>query len=298
MFKGWVFVLDFGEWGMGKADGIQHWRHSFSARYWILDVGTQKAQPLIPGDPNARVSLAVWAPTSDAVAYVIGNNVHVRELSNDKDTIEVTTDGGTDLFYGIPDWVYEEEVFAGAQAMWWSEDGKHMAFLRTNETEVPEYPLQYFVSRPSGEYPPKELENYPELDWIKYPKAGAPNPVVDLQFYDLNKKEVFSVNIENDFPDDDRLITEVVWAGADQVLIRETNRESDLLRMILIDVKTRSGKVTREVNVAELDGGWFEVVRKLCCSQDTHLTLHSPNPPSTSPPLPKPGDQKLGTSTR
>ncbi|KAA8908662.1 putative dipeptidyl-aminopeptidase B [Sphaerosporella brunnea] len=241
------------------SDVQSHWRHSFSARYWILDVDTQKAEPLIPGDPHARLSLAVWAPTSDAVAYVISNNVRVRELSDDKDTIGVTTDGGTSLFYGIPDWVYEEEVFSGAQAMWWSEDGKHLAFLRTNETEVPEYPLQYFVSRPSGEYPPPALENYPELDWIKYPKAGAPNPVVDLQFFDLNKKEVFSVNIKDDFPDDDRLITEVVWAGAEQVLIRESNRESDLLRMILIDVTTRSGKVTREVNVAELDGGWFEV---------------------------------------
>ena len=247
---------------------VQHWRHSFSANYWLLHVDTQIAEPLVPGNPDQRLSLAVWAPTSDSVAYVTGNNVKIRQLSNDKTTINVTTDGSKDLFYGIPDWVYEEEVFAGASALWWSEDGKHLAFLRTNETNVPEYPLQYFVSRPSGQYPPADLENYPELDFIKYPKAGAPNPIVDLQFFDLSKKEVFSVDIKNDFPDNDRLITEVVWAGSEKVLVRGTNRESDLLRMVVIDVSTRTGKVARELDVAKLDGGWFEVVQfplPRCC---------------------------------
>ncbi|CCX08607.1 Similar to Probable dipeptidyl-aminopeptidase B; acc. no. D5GM60, partial [Pyronema omphalodes CBS 100304] len=236
-----------------------HWRHSFYARYFILDVKTQVAEPLVPNKQEEKIALAVWAPTSDAIAYVVDNNIRIREINNQNAPIEVTKDGSKDLFYGIPDWVYEEEVFAGATAMWWSENGKHLAFLRTNETEVPEYPLQYFASRPSGKMPKEGLENYPELDFIKYPKAGAPNPVVDLQFFDLAKKQVFSVDIKNDFPNDDRLITEVVWAGDTQVLIRETNRESDLLRMILIDVSNRSGKVAREVNVAELDGGWFEV---------------------------------------
>lgn len=225
-----------------------------------MDVKTQVAEPLVPNKQEEKIALAVWAPTSDAIAYVVDNNIRIREINNQNAPIEVTKDGSKDLFYGIPDWVYEEEVFAGATAMWWSENGKHLAFLRTNETEVPEYPLQYFASRPSGKMPKEGLENYPELDFIKYPKAGAPNPVVDLQFFDLAKKQVFSVDIKNDFPNDDRLITEVVWAGDTQVLIRETNRESDLLRMILIDVSNRSGKVAREVNVAELDGGWFEVV--------------------------------------
>lgn len=235
-----------------------------------MDVATQKAQPVVPGEGKDRLSLAVWAPTSDAIAYVLDNNVRIRIVADAGATVTVTMDGSKDLFYGIPDWVYEEEVFAGATALWWSKDGRHLSFLRTNETEVPEYPLQYFVSRPSGDAPLSGQENYPELDFIKYPKAGAPNPVVHLQFFDLAKKEVFSVDIKNDFKDDDRLITEVVWAGAEQMLVKETNRESDLQRMILIDVKTRTGKVVREVNVQELDGGWFEVVSTPSLLQSTN----------------------------
>jgi hypothetical protein len=99
---------------------------------------------------------------------------------------------------------------------------------------------------------------------------------------------VFSVSIKDDFPDNDRLITEVVWAGAEQVLIRETNRESDLLRMILIDVTTRTGKVVRELNVAELDGGWFEVVchKAMPCS-GAYSDLSSRNIQDISPQIRK-----------
>jgi dipeptidyl aminopeptidase len=119
----------------------------------------------------------------------------------------------------VPDWVYEEEVFADRVATWWSEDGRYIAFLRTNETEVPTFPIEYFLSRPSGDKPLPGLENYPETRRIKYPKAGAPNPTVHLQFFDVQQGQVFSVNIEGDFPDEDRLITEVVWAGKDGKVI-------------------------------------------------------------------------------
>lgn len=195
----------------------------------------------------------------------MGNNLYIHQL--DKETTsdiyriaQITKDGGTELFYGIPDWVYEEEVFSGNNALWWSSDGEYLAFLRTNETKVPDYPIQYFISRPSGETPKPGQENYPELEFIKYPKAGAPNPVVDLHFYDVKRDQTFSVGINDDFPDEDRLITEVLWAGTQNVLIKETNRESDLLKVVLIDVSSRSGKVVREVDVQALDGGWLEVV--------------------------------------
>jgi len=188
--------------------------------------------------------------------------MYLRKLDSKK-VIQITKDGGSELFYGVPDWVYEEEVFAGNTATWWSEDGKYVAFLRTDESTVPTYPVQYFVSRPSGNKPKPGEENYPVVRDIKYPKAGAPNPIVSLQFYDVAKNEVFSVNIEDDFKDDDRLITEVVWAGkSGKVLVRETNRESDILKVVLMDVEKRSGKTVRTENVAELDGGWFEVSQK------------------------------------
>ncbi|KAL2002882.1 hypothetical protein VTN02DRAFT_5668 [Thermoascus thermophilus] len=256
------------------SDEQRNWRHSFTGRYWLFDVETQTAQPLDPDDPDGRIQLASWSPRSDAVVFTRENNMYLRKLSSQK-VIPITTDGGKDLFYGIPDWVYEEEVFEGNSATWWSGDGKYVAFLRTDESAVPEYPVQYFLSRPSGTMPPPGLENYPEVRQIKYPKAGAPNPVVNLQFYDVEKGDVFSVDVSQGFSDDDRLITEILWASNGKVLVRETNRESDILRIVLVDMETRTGKVVRSLDVASLDGGWVEL---------SHTTRYIPADPANGRP--------------
>jgi dipeptidyl aminopeptidase B len=254
----------------------RNWRHSFTGKYWIFDVARQEAEALDPGNPGARIQLASWSPQSDAIVFTRDNNMFLRRISS-QHISQITRDGGSELFYGVPDWVYEEEVFAHNSATWWSEGGDFIAFLRTNETAVPEYPIQYFVSRPSGILPPPGEENYPEVRQIKYPKAGAPNPVVDLQFYDLSKEEVFKVEIDSDFPDDTRLITELVWGGKDgKLLVRETNRESDILKVALIDVQQRVGKVVRTVDINAIDGGWFEV---------SEQTRFIPSDPANGRPL-------------
>ncbi|KAF2836505.1 putative dipeptidyl-aminopeptidase B [Patellaria atrata CBS 101060] len=244
---------------LAMAKWEHNWRHSFTGEYYVFDVETQTAEPLVPDEPHARIQLASWSPRSDSIVFTRDNNMYMRVLDSKK-IIPITTDGGPDLFYGVPDWVYEEEVFAGNSATWWSQDAEYIAFLRTNESAVPTYPVQYFVSRPSGKTPAPGEENYPEVRDIKYPKAGASNPIVHLQFYDIAKGEVFTLEIENDFEDADRLITEVVWCGrGHKVLIRETNRESDLLKMVLMDVERRSGRTVRTQDVNALDGGWMEV---------------------------------------
>jgi dipeptidyl aminopeptidase len=250
-------------------DVQSNWRHSSYGVYWIFDVATQTAEPLVPGEPSARIQLAQWNPAGDGVAFTRDNNLYLRRVGSDT-VFQITKDGGSEVFNGVPDWVYEEEVFSGPSATWWSEDGSHIAFLRTNETGVPEYPVQYFLSRPSKTEPAPGEGAYPEVRNIKYPKAGAHNPVVELKFYDVTRGDVFSVDISGGFADDDRLITEVVWAGT-QVLVKETNRVSDVMRVVLIDVPARTGKTVRTTDVKALDGGWFEV---------THQTKHIPADPS------------------
>lgn len=238
-------------------DSQSNWRHSYFGKYWILDVATQKAEPLDPGNLSGRVQLAAWSPTSDAVVFVRENNLYLRKLAS-LEVTPITKDGNENLFYGVPDWVYEEEVFAGNTGTWWSGDGKFVAFLRTNESAVPEYPIQYFLSRPSGKEPPPGLENYPEVRQIKYPKPGSPNPIVNLQFYDVEKNEVFSFEMPEDFVDDERIIIEIVWASGGKVLVRETNRESDVVKIFVMDTKARTGKLVRSDDIAALDGGWVE----------------------------------------
>ncbi|KAI1149305.1 dipeptidyl peptidase IV N-terminal region-domain-containing protein [Nemania diffusa] len=249
------------------------WRYSFTAVYWIFDVETQTAEPLDPSDPDRRVQLAQWSPKSNAISFTSSNNLYVRHLETNK-VVQITKDGGPEYFYGIPDWVYEEEVFGDNSATWWSGNGGFMAFLRTNETLVPEYPIQFFIDRPSGELPAPGQELYPEVQQLKYPKAGSPNPFVDLLFYDMVKGDTFTVEIEGGFADDDLLITDITWAG-NKVIIKETNRVSDVMRVVLVDVIARTGKTVRTVDVGKIDGGWFEI---------SHDTTYIPADPENGRP--------------
>ncbi|PKS06276.1 hypothetical protein jhhlp_007024 [Lomentospora prolificans] len=234
------------------------WRHSFAAEYWILDVESQEIEPLDPLNINSVVRFAIWSPQSNAIAFTKDNNLYVRSLDTraNKKVYQITRDGGPNVFYGIPDWVFEEEVFGSNQGTWWSDDGKYIAFFRANETKVPEYPVEFFIEPPVNQKSEDDML-YPKTEWLKYPKAGSPNPVVDVQFYDVEAEEVFTVNVEGGFEEKDRLITNVVWAG-DNVIIKETNRISDIMRVVLVDAKARSGKAVRTVNIAEIDGGWLE----------------------------------------
>ncbi|KAH8675932.1 putative dipeptidyl-aminopeptidase B [Xylariales sp. PMI_506] len=254
-------------------DVKSNWRHSFSAVYWIFDVATQTAEPLNPKEPGLRVQLAQWSPKSNAISFTSNNNLYIRLLDGGN-IVQVTSDGGPEYFYGIPDWVYEEEVFSGNSATWWSTNGDYITFLRTNETLVPEYPIQYFIERPSGSPAPEGEESYPEVQQIKYPKAGSHNPFVDLLFYDMARGDMFSVQISGEFPPEDLLITEVVWAGT-KVLVKETNRVSDKMRVVLVDVVARTGKTVRTVDIGEIDGGWFEIA---------HNTRYIPADPANGRP--------------
>jgi len=69
---------------------------------------------------------------------VRGNNLYIWQNSN---TTRITKDGGPDLFNAVPDWVYEEEIFGDKFALWFSPDGRKLAFLKFNETGVCFLPL-------------------------------------------------------------------------------------------------------------------------------------------------------------
>uniref|UniRef100_A0A060T419 ARAD1C38214p n=1 Tax=Blastobotrys adeninivorans TaxID=409370 RepID=A0A060T419_BLAAD len=233
---------------------VKNWRHSTFGVYFVYDIESDTYSPVNTEKYDELLSLAVWSPRGDRIAFVKDNNLYLRYVGGSEDgTVkQITHDGGEQVFYGRPDWVYEEEVFSGDKALWWSESGEYLAFLRTNETEVKEFPIPYFVQG--------RFDAYPEVRQIKYPKPGSPNPVVDIQFLEISSEEYYSVPTEEN-PAKDDLITEVVWAGSNQVLVRHTNRESDMLKMSVIDTKKRTGTVTR---TEDMKGrGWFEITHNL-----------------------------------
>ena len=117
--------------------------------------------------PEAE-ELARFAPNGRRVAFVRDADLYVVDASGNE--LRLTTDGGENTLNGKLDWVYQEEIYGRGnyQAHWWSPDSRRVAFLQTDERDVPRFTVvDHIPFRPP-------LEVYP------YPKAGDPNPRVRL----------------------------------------------------------------------------------------------------------------------
>lgn len=230
-----------------KTNTTKGWRHSSEALYWVLDVDSGLVDPL--RSVHEKVSVTSWSPTSSNVAYIYKNDIFVKDLSSGK-TTRVTSDGSENIFNGKPDWVYEEEVFASDIVMWWSPHGDKITFLKFNDLLVPEFTIPYYVQ--NGH------EDYPELVSIKYPKPGYPNPTVELVVAHISDSDAAvhatlleSVEIK------DKLITEVLWVSDYFILVKTTNRASDVREVFL--VSTEVDAKARHIRTDRASNSWFEV---------------------------------------
>ena len=95
----------------------------------------------------------------------IDNNIHHRASVKDQDEPLTTSGRESEIFHGIPDWVFEEEVFEDNKALWWSPDGKKLVWGMFNDTQVESYLLLNYGSwkRP--------VDQYPLIRDVPYPKV-------------------------------------------------------------------------------------------------------------------------------
>lgn len=175
------------------------YRRSSKGVYHVLDLASGKVQELMAGE---KISYATLSPDNTKVAFVKDNNLYYVELEANK-VHQVTHDGKWNhIINGSADWVYEEE-FSMAQAFHWSPDGKKLAFLRFDETEVPEFNMQIWGPL------------YPEDYKFKYPKAGEKNAIVSIHIHDLEADNTLTVDTG---AEEDIYLPRIYWAGNSETL--------------------------------------------------------------------------------
>lgn len=128
--------------------------------------------------------------------------------------------------------------------------------MKIDESEVGEFIIPYYVQ--------DEKDIYPEMRSIKYPKSGTPNPHAELWVYSMKDGTSFHPRISGNKKDGSLLITEVTWVGNGNVLVKTTDRSSDILTVFLIDTIAKTSNVVRNESS---NGGWWEI---------THNTLFIP----------------------
>ena len=175
------------------------YRRSSKGIYHVLDLVSGKVQELMDGE---KISYATLSPDNTKVAFVKDNDLYYVELESNK-VHQVTHDGKWNhIINGAADWVYEEE-FSMAQAFDWSPDGNKIAFLRFDESEVPEFNMQMWGAL------------YPEDYKFKYPKAGEKNAAVSIHIHDLQADKTLTVDAGEE---KDIYLPRIYWAGSSETL--------------------------------------------------------------------------------
>src|SRR5437867_3711673 len=129
------------------------------------------------------------SPDGTVKAFYRDRNVWLSGADGTGDRA-VTTDGSaaSRVKYGSASWVYGEEL-SQKTAMWWSPDSQRIAYYRFDESQVPDYFLALNQTR---------LQSTTDVE--AYPKAGVPNPIVDLFIYDVGTKQSTKVDVRDGKP--------------------------------------------------------------------------------------------------
>jgi len=164
---------------------------------------------------NEPIRNAVFSPIDDKIAYSFENNLYVKDLPSDK-VAQITSDGSWNgIINGTPDWVYEEE-FSFDRAFEWSPNGKHIAFIKFDESEVRSFSMDLYG---------KEL--YPSRDEFKYPKAGEDNSAVSLWVYTI-EGEAKELNFSTPF----EYIARIYWTSDNELVALTLNRLQNEMRLV------------------------------------------------------------------
>ena len=220
------------------------YRRSRQGKYYVYDINTKKVQLV----SENKIQEPLFSPDASKVAYVFENNIYYKDLVSGE-TIQVTADGEINkILNGITDWVYEEE-FSFVRAFEWNATGTHLAFIRFDETDVPEFSMDMY-----GE----DLYQYQHV--FKYPKAGEENSEVSLHVYELATNQVVDVPLKDAY-----YIPRIKWTNdAKKLSAQILNRHQNELKLVLFD----AGSNTVEEIYTETDEAFIDVTDNLTFLSD------------------------------
>jgi dipeptidyl-peptidase 4 len=241
------------------------YRRSYTAEYFLFEIGNKKISSL---SENGRQQLATFSPDGNRIAFARDNNLFIKSLQTGEE-LQITEDGKRNhINNGVPDWVYEEE-FEFNQAFHWSADGKRLAFIKFNESDVREFGMTMFA----GDAPILE-ENflYPEHRVWKYPKAGEANSIVSVHIYHIESKKNIMVDTGTE---KDIYLPRIRWTkNPNGLVVFRLNRLQNKLELLLTDAET--GKVSvlyAEENKFYIDEKYFDNLQFL--DDNKHFVMMS-----------------------
>ncbi len=229
-----------------RKDG-KAYRYTVTTRTTVETAPTEANNPPPPGafggrrqgggPARGRQFDSAVSPDGKLKAFYRDRNLWLSNAGGGNE-IAITTEGNekTRIKYGSGSWVYGEEL-RQATAMWWSPNGKKIAFYRFDESPVPDYFLQLDQTK---------LQSRAEIE--AYPKAGVANPIADLLVYDLEAKKTVQVDVRDGKPFENSVVGHYVyrvsWSpDSTELLCNRTNRRQNIMEFTACSPETGKCRV-------------------------------------------------------
>lgn len=229
------------------------YRYSFRAEYYVYDTFRSTLQRV---SDKGKQRGATISHDGRFVAYERDNNIWISNLDYKTD-IAITEDGAKGkIINGIPDWSYEEE-FDMLTAMRWNGDDTVLAFIKFNESEVPQYSFDqykgYCDTDPLGDL-------YPEVYSYKYMLPGFKNSEVGVYAYNLDNRTTKKMDLPMSADD---YIPSIEFSGTgDRLMVMILNRNQNSLKLCNVNPASTVAKVI----LTEESSAWI--------SPDSYLSVY------------------------
>lgn len=185
-----------------------------SARYAIFNISSQTVEFLdefIRSEyllKPPQVQYAAWGPWPSSIVFIESNDIYfVPDFSASQNGqpsrapsqfkakfLRLTKNGAMSesITNGLPDSLYRMNIFdpsSNEAALWWSDDGRHLAYLAFDDALVEQTPIEFY-------------DNYmydsnvnPRIYYERYPRAGSINPRVTVHVVDLINGDSFESSV-------------------------------------------------------------------------------------------------------
>ena len=245
-----VATWDADSRGFRYQQGGKSWRYDLASRRAVESAANGTPNVGRRGGPErGRQFDVALSPDSTRKAFYRERNLWIADTSG-ANAFAVTTDGNAAARTknGSASWVYGEEL-GQVTAMWWSPDGKQLAYYRFDESPVQDFYLQMDQTKVQS-----------ALDVEAYPKAGSPNPIVELFVYDVASRRTQRIDVRNGQPFTNDVVGHYVYAvgwspDGREITFNRTNRRQNVMEYTACEPATGTCRVVvRE----EWPSSWVE----------------------------------------
>lgn len=232
--------------------------------YENLDSASQFLNYYDEGNQFTRFQLVDWIqnttdPNQESLVLIQNNDIYLLNLNINQEInspIRLTFTGRSgEIFNGIPDWLYEEEILSDTPAYQVSQKADTLAYMSFNDSLVD---VMAFTIYGSSE------QILPRAQRIRYPKAGRVNPIVSVHLIvDLNnsnnnnERHNIKLKLPIDLSTQQHYINRIRWLNNDKLALIWLNRNQNE-SYIVICSRDNNWECEKNLHLKAKDG-WLDM---------------------------------------